>query len=83
MQERAEDLMRRITELEEKLIREEGRRPIVSPVPHRPTDAEVQEHNVTHTPPQPWCPTALKEQAPTAHIEGKGKKCQTLRQTCQ
>ena len=32
MEERANELMRRITELENKIIREEGRRPIVSPV---------------------------------------------------
>merc|ERR1739836_181639 len=56
MQERAEELVRRITELEDKLVREEGRRPIVSPVPNRPTEAEVREHNITHTPPKPWCP---------------------------
>ena len=48
---RADDLMRRINELEEKLVREEGRRPVVSPTPERPTEQEVQEHNVTHTPP--------------------------------
>ena len=33
MEERAKKLLRRITELEEKLVREEGRRPITSPVP--------------------------------------------------
>ena len=60
MQERADDLVRRITELEEKLVREEGRRPIVSPVPERPTDEEVAEHNLTHTPPKPWCPYCTK-----------------------
>ena len=41
MEERAEELMRRITELEEKIVREEGRRPTVSPVPHHPTQEEV------------------------------------------
>ena len=41
MEERAEDLLRQITELEEKVIREEGRRPIVSPVPNRPSEEEV------------------------------------------
>ena len=60
MQERAQDLLRRITELEEKLVREEGRRPIVSPVPEKPTEEEVREHNVTHTPPKPWCPYCTK-----------------------
>ena len=53
---RAEELDKRIGELENKLVREEGRRPIVSPVPERPTELEVKEHNVTHTPPKPWCP---------------------------
>ena len=52
---RADDLMRRIGDLEEKLVREEGRRPVASPVPDRPTDEEVREHNITHTPPKPWC----------------------------
>ena len=56
MERRAEELMKRITDLEDKLIREEGRRPIVSPVPNRPTEEEVREHNVTHTPPKAWCP---------------------------
>ena len=56
MEERAEELVRRITELEEKIIREEGRRPIVSPVPERPPEEELREHNVTHTPPKVWCP---------------------------
>ena len=40
--QRAEGLKRRIEELEEKLVREEGRRPIVSLVPERPTEKEVQ-----------------------------------------
>ena len=60
LEKRAEDLVRRITELEDKLIREEGRRPIISPVPERPTDEEVLEHNVTHTPPKAWCPYCVK-----------------------
>ena len=53
---RAEQLVKRIEELEDKLIQDEGRRPIVSPVPDRPTEEEVEEHNATHTPPKPWCP---------------------------
>ena len=53
---RADNLKKRIEELEDKIVREEGRRPIVSPVPERPTEAELKEHNVTHTPPKPWCP---------------------------
>ena len=60
MAKKADDLVRRITELEDKLVREAGRRPVVSPVPERPTDEEVQEHNVTHTPPKPWCPYCVK-----------------------
>ena len=54
--ERADDLMRRVRDLEESILRKEGRRPIVSPVPERPTEEEVREHNATHTPPKPWCP---------------------------
>ena len=60
MTNRADDLLRRITELEDKLVREEGRRPIISPVPDKPTEEEVREHNVTHTPPKPWCPYCTK-----------------------
>ena len=53
MVKKADELCRRIEELEDKIVREEGRRPIVSPVPERPTEAELKEHNVTHTPPKP------------------------------
>ena len=63
MARRADDLVRRITELEEKLVREEGRRPIASPVLERPTDEEVNEHNITHTPPKPWCPYCTKAES--------------------
>ena len=31
--------------------KQKGRRPIVSPVPERPTDQEVAEHNTTHSHP--------------------------------
>ena len=62
MQRRAEDLARRVEELEEIIVREAGRRPIVSPVPERPTEEEVREHNTTHSPPQPWCPHCTKAQ---------------------
>ena len=57
---RAEELTRRVEELEEKVIRDEGRRPIVSPVPDRPTEEELEEHNATHSPPQPWCPYCVQ-----------------------
>ena len=40
--------------------KEGGRRPIVSQAPERPTEQEVREHNVTHTPPQAWCPHCVK-----------------------
>ena len=63
MQRRAEDLARRVEELEEIIVREVGRRPIVSPVPERPTDEEARERNATHPPPQPWCPHGTKAQA--------------------
>ena len=64
MQRRAEDLARRAEELEDIVVREAGRRPIVSPVPDRPTDEEVLEHNTTHSPPKPWCPHCTKAQGP-------------------
>ena len=62
MQRRAEDLARRVEELEDIVVREAGRRPVVSPVPDRPIDEEVLEHNVTHSPPKPWCPHCTKAQ---------------------
>ena len=42
---------------------QKGRRPIVSPVPERPTEQEVLEHNTTHSPPQAWCPHCAKATA--------------------
>ena len=47
----------------EKVEKEAGndsRRPIVSPVPDRPTDDELREHNGTHSPPTPWCPHCVR-----------------------
>ena len=38
------------------MAREEGRRPVVSPVPDRPAEEEGREHNTNHKPPKPWCP---------------------------
>ena len=40
-----------------------GRRPIASPVPERPIEQEVLEHNTTHSPPQAWCPHCVKGRA--------------------
>ena len=45
MVRRAEELTRRVEELEEKLVHDEGRRPIVSPVPDRPTEEELEEQS--------------------------------------
>ena len=42
---------------------QKGRRPIVSPVPERPTEQEVLEHNTTHSPPRAWCPHCVKATA--------------------
>ena len=56
VEERAKQLEDRLKKLEEKITNGKDRRPIVSPVPERPTDAEVLEHNVTHSPAKPWCP---------------------------
>ena len=53
-------LRRRAKELENELEADKGRSPIVSPVPERPTDSEVLEHNVTHSPAKPWCPHCVK-----------------------
>ena len=50
VEEQESQLQRRVKELEEELAADKGRRPIVSPVPDRPTDSEVLEHNVTHSP---------------------------------
>merc|ERR1739836_349813 len=52
--------MRKVEELESRIKGSEHRRPIVSPVPERPTDQEVREQNVTHAPPQSWCPHCVK-----------------------
>lgn len=60
MVERVDKLLRRIEELEEQVNTDEGRRPIASFVPERPTEEEVKEHNLTHTPPAPWCPYCVK-----------------------
>ena len=60
--DRAEDLTRGIQDLEEKLVLDEGRRPVVSLVPHRPTDEEVNENNPTHSPPQLRCPQGAEFQ---------------------
>ena len=72
---RADDLLRRIKELEEKLIREEGRRPIVSPVPDRPTEEEVREHNVTHTPRNRGAHIARLQQEHGIRTTKSGRKC--------
>lgn len=52
LQNRADELAGGIEDLEEKLIREEGRRPIVNAA----TEPEVPKHSVNHPPPKPWCP---------------------------
>ena len=35
----------------------------MSPVPERPTEQELLEHNTTHSPPQAWCPHCAKAMA--------------------
>ena len=42
MEERAHELLKRVEELEDRVIKETGRRPIVSPVPDRPTDKKCR-----------------------------------------
>ena len=59
MEERTEELLKRVKEMEDRLTKE-GKRPIVSPVPDRPTDQEASEHNTTHSPPANWCPHCVK-----------------------
>ena len=39
---------------------EKDRRPIVSPVPDQPTEQELREHNMTHSPAKKWCPHCVK-----------------------
>ena len=63
MVRRAEELTKRIEELEDQFVREEGRRVRVAPVPEKPTEEEVAEHNITHTPPKPWCPHCTRATA--------------------
>ena len=58
LEERASELQRKVEELEERV--RGGRRPIISPVPERPTDEEVREHYTTHAPPKSWCPYCAK-----------------------
>ena len=58
LEERAEELQKKIEALEEKMT--EGRRPINGSVPERPTEEEVREHYTTHSPPQSWCPYCVK-----------------------
>ena len=60
VEEQVAQLEDRIEKMEERLESAKIRRPIVSPVPDRPTDAEVREHNVTHSPSRPWCPHCVK-----------------------
>lgn len=59
MERGADDLVRRIKEFEDEIVREEGRRQIISPVPNRPAEEEFEEHNATHTPPKPWRPYCM------------------------
>ena len=77
MQRKAKSLARRIEELDEIAGREAGRRPILSPVPGRRTAEELLEHNVTHSPPKPWCPIAPRHRAPEIHTRQSRKKFQT------
>ena len=56
MTTRFDHLPRRMTELGDNMLREEGRRPRISPVPDRQTEDGVSEHNATHTLPKPWWP---------------------------
>ena len=58
LEERALELQRKVEELEERV--QGGRRPIISPVPERPTDEEVRKHYTTHAPPKNWCPYCAK-----------------------
>ena len=46
--------------VERKEGEQDGRRPIVKSAPEKPTEQEVREHSVTHTPPQAWCPHCVK-----------------------
>ena len=49
-QKRAEELVKRIGGLEDKIIKEE----------ERPTEQEAREYKTTHSPPKPWCTYCTK-----------------------
>ena len=59
-EETAEELLRRADEMEARLSMKKDRRLIVSPVPERSIEQEVQEHNTTNSLPQSWCPHYAK-----------------------
>lgn len=85
MTKRADDLLRRLGEHLQNIVREEGRRTIVSLVPDRPTEEEIREHNVPHTPPKPWCPyctLATRHAHPARKDEEKGAGCRSRQGQC-
>ena len=59
--EEIERLEGRVVELEKQLAREEeeGHVPLVADV-EKPSQAEVDRHEATHTPPKPWCKACNK-----------------------
>ena len=59
-----EKLEERVAEMERQFKREEGRRPIVEKDPGQPTQEEIEEHCVTHTPHQTMVPTLQEGDRP-------------------
>ena len=60
MRKTTDELAKTMEDLEDKMVREEGGRPIVSPVCEMPIEQYVQERYTSHTPPQPWCPHCVE-----------------------
>ena len=58
MAAKAEELVKKLAELEARVSMDEGeaRKAAVKPTPARPTQKEIDKHMVTHSLPQKWCP---------------------------
>ena len=72
--EEIERLEERVAELEKQLEREEeeGRVPVVADV-DGPSQAEIDRHEATHTPPRKWCKACQKGMAVRGKHERKKK----------
>ncbi len=59
----------------------EGRRPHLPADPGRPTQREIDEHNVSHTPYRSWCPHCVKGQAVSSPHRGRSHREESLKVT--